>query len=434
MIGGLDRYYQIARCYRDENAKPDRQPEFTQIDIEMSFAKSDDIIGLIERLVAYCWPSSLSSPPHAPFTRMKFAEAMQSYGVDKPDLRFDMRLHNVSDLFVSNKEEEEEEEAKSCGITRIDSISSSSRFYATAIRVPRSYNEHAQASPSEIESVYKSIASANRVNKSFTFLALRNEAGNQVSRFMSKQARRRLLDRLGCESDDLVLVLAGEAKNKLLETAGKLRLAVADLIDRRIKERGGAGCGGKSGNELPLLRDASKFNFVWVVDFPLFTRNEDTGRLESSHHPFTAPVAEHLDWLREKRNLEEVIGLHYDLVLNGSEVAGGSIRIHDAALQRHVLGEVLGEECGPLAHLLEALECGAPPHGGIAIGLDRLVSALCVTANIRNVIAFPKATSGRDLMSEAPSAVAPAELHYYRIRCVQVEQENENEEAKKPVE
>lgn len=163
--------------------------------------------------------------------------------------------------------------------------------------------------------------------------------------------------------------------------------------------------------------------FLWVVDFPLFTRNEETGKLESTHHPFTAPVPEHVErvWSGKTSDLESVLGLHYDLVLNGYEIAGGSIRIHEPQLQRHVLAEILGEETSQLEHLLEALEFGAPPHGGIAFGLDRVMAILAGARNIRDVIAFPKNQSGRDLMASAPSQVTDEELNYYRIACLKDE-------------
>lgn len=169
------------------------------------------------------------------------------------------------------------------------------------------------------------------------------------------------------------------------------------------------------------MRNPKVHEFLWVVDFPLFSQNEVTGQLESTHHPFTAPIPEHVDRVLNETDLESVLGLHYDLVLNGNEIAGGSIRVHDSRLQRHILTKILKEETSQLEHLLEALEYGAPPHGGVAFGLDRLVAMITGVRNIRDVIAFPKNQSGRDLMASAPSQVTADELNYYRISCLKDE-------------
>lgn len=167
-----------------------------------------------------------------------------------------------------------------------------------------------------------------------------------------------------------------------------------------------------------LLRDPNVFKFLWIVEFPLFARNEETNKLESTHHPFTAPIPEHVSKVISNQDLDSIKGLHYDLVLNGNEIAGGSIRVHDPHLQRHILANVLKEDTSQLEHLLEALEYGAPPHGGIAFGLDRLVAIITGAKNIRDVIAFPKNQSGKDLMASAPSSVPKEELDFYRIQCL----------------
>jgi aspartyl-tRNA synthetase len=412
MIGGLDRYYQVARCYRDETTRVDRQPEFTQIDIEMSFINDNDIMRLIEDLLDKCWP--LDDPktrPKLPVERMKFNDAMSLYGVDKPDIRFDMRIKEVSDLLLRNR---------SSGVKRIDSVlknGKNDKFYASAIRIPKSYNTNL-VSLNEIENVYKEIFEGTHFpakttsKEDFTFLIMKNEAGNGVVKHLDKQLREELLKSVGYESDDIVMMIVSNHKQKALEVFGKLRLAVADLIDEKAIKK-------SPKNSTPkLLRDPRDFKFLWVVEFPLFTRNEDTNRLESCHHPFTAPIDAHLDLVKQQKNLDSVIGLHYDLVLNGCEIAGGSIRVHNAELQKHILQNILGEGIDQLGHLIEALEYGAPPHGGIAFGLDRLVAIMCGTSNIRNVIAFPKSKSGQDLMGSAPNTVAQEELDYYKIRPV----------------
>jgi aspartyl-tRNA synthetase len=423
MIAGLDRYYQVARCYRDESTRVDRQPEFTQIDIEMSFITDQDLMRLVEDLLDKCWPPELASTrPSLPINRMKYKDAMDQYGVDKPDVRFDMRMNDVTELFAADAGG-----AKSTGVNRIDaSLKASGSFFATAIRIPKSYNT-SSVTLNEIEKTYIQIFEVTHFSeaqveskKGFTFLAFKNKSGTGVAKHLNSELRDQLIQRVGAEADDIVLVLVSNNKAKSQEIFGKVRLAVADLIDEKSIKKAAVVADAKkiTPTAVKLIRDPKDFKFLWVVEFPLFNRNEDTNEFESCHHPFTAPIDAHLDLVREKRDLDSVIGLHYDLVLNGCEIAGGSIRVHSAALQRHILEGILGESVEQLAHLIEALEYGAPPHGGIAFGLDRLVAMMCNTSNIRNVIAFPKSHSGRDLMSSAPSAVAQEELDYYKIRCV----------------
>lgn len=226
---------------------------------------------------------------------------------------------------------------------------------------------------------------------------------------MTPETKSSLSSELSAKTGDTIVLLAWSNEPKLLEVLGKLRINLADAIDAHslTKDPGSK-----------LLRDPKKFEFLWVTDFPLFSRDEVTNKLESTHHPFTAPIKEHEQLVQELRDLDSVVGLHYDLVLNGEEIAGGSIRIHDGKFQKHLLENVLNENTEQLTHLLEAFEYGAPPHGGIALGLDRLVALMCGTENIRNVIAFPKAQSGKDVMSAAPARVPQAELDYYKIKCV----------------
>ncbi|KAM6165288.1 aspartate--tRNA ligase, mitochondrial isoform 2-T2 [Erethizon dorsatum] len=331
MIGGLDRYFQVARCYRDEGSRPDRQPEFTQIDIEMSFVDQTGIQSLIEGLLQYSWPSD-KDPVVIPFPSMTFAEALATYGTDKPDTRFGMEITDISDVFRNTKS----------GFLQDTLSKPQGTIKAICVREGAKYLKR-----KDIESIRKCAA----------------DHFNQCS------------------------------------LLGKLRLECADLLEGRGV----------------VLRDPTRFSFLWVVDFPLFLPKEDNPKeLESAHHPFTAPHPSdgHLLYTEP----EKVRSQHYDLVLNGNEIGGGSIRIHNAELQRYVLSTLLKEDVTLLSHLLQALDYGAPPHGGIALGLDRLMCLVTGAPSIRDVIAFPKSFRGHDLMSNAPESVPPEELKPYHIQ------------------
>uniref|UniRef100_A0A8C6PZ13 Aspartyl-tRNA synthetase 2, mitochondrial n=1 Tax=Nothobranchius furzeri TaxID=105023 RepID=A0A8C6PZ13_NOTFU len=352
MVAGVDRYFQIARCYRDEGSKPDRQPEFTQVDIEMSFVDQAGIMALVEGMLQFSWPAE-KGPLQVPFQVMTYNEAMRDYGVDKPDTRFNMKLIDLSEVFSSTK------------IEFLRSALSQSEGSIQAICVP---------------------SGAVRTNPVL----------------LSVPETENLLSRAEAKPGDLLLIAAGSLRLPLL---GNLRLQCAQLLESH----------GLS------LRDPSAFHFLWVVDFPLFLPKEDNPEeLDSAHHPFTAPRTEDTDLLLSEPH--KVRGQHYDLVLNGCEIGGGSIRIHKASLQLHVLKNILKEDPSLLSHLLEALDSGAPPHGGIALGLDRLVSVVVGASSIRDVIAFPKSFRGHDLMSHAPDTVSEEELKPYHIsiKCNEV--------------
>ncbi|XP_046448820.1 aspartate--tRNA ligase, mitochondrial-like [Daphnia pulex] len=387
MIGGFDRYFQIARCYRDEGTKPNRQPEFTQVDIEMSFTTKENIQRLIEGLLNHVWPEDMGRIP-IPFPEMTYKDAMKNYGVDKPDTRFDVLLQDVTEL------------AKASEISRIFGTSEIVDFAAIALV----FKDSAALISKSAEQSFLESAKMTTGKTNLSFVLNRIQDGNKWKSSLAKKLTQETMnsigDRLGASAGDVVLLGLGP-RESLVPSMGKMRLEVANHLET---------LGVK-------LRSNSK-NFLWVVDFPLFLPSEelDGGPLQSAHHPFTAPHPEDEQLLRSSPL--DVRGLHYDLVLNGSEIGGGSIRIHQSDVQELVLKEIIQEDPANLHHLLKALSCGAPPHGGIALGLDRLMSIICDTKSIRDVIAFPKSLDGKDLMSGAPSSISEKEKKMYHIGAV----------------
>ncbi|XP_006867118.1 PREDICTED: aspartate--tRNA ligase, mitochondrial [Chrysochloris asiatica] len=382
MVGGLDRYFQVARCYRDEGSRPDRQPEFTQIDIEMSFVDQTGIQSLIEDLLRYSWPKD-KDPLIVPFPSMTFAEALSTYGTDKPDTRFGMKIVDISDMFRNTK------------IEILQDVLSQPQGTIKAICIPEGTKYFKRK---DVETIRK--LATDQFNQEIlpVFLNANLNWNSPVAKSIMEEQKLELLRLLEIQEEDMVLLTAGE-HNKTCSLLGKLRLECADLLEARGM----------------VLRDSALFSFLWVVDFPLFLPKEDNpGELESAHHPFTAPHPSDIHLLYTEP--EKVRSQHYDLVLNGSEIGGGSIRIHDAELQRYILATLLKEDVKLLSHLLQALDYGAPPHGGIALGLDRLLCLVTGAASIRDVIAFPKSFRGHDLMSNAPDYIPPEELRPYHIQ------------------
>ncbi|XP_063795746.1 aspartate--tRNA ligase, mitochondrial isoform X2 [Pseudophryne corroboree] len=382
MVGGMDRYFQVARCYRDEGSRPDRQPEFTQVDIEMSFVDQLGIQRLVEGLLRYSWPEEKGSLPD-PFPVMTYAEAMSSYGVDKPDTRFQMKITDVtSQMKTVQLQFVQEALGKAHGCAKAIRVTEGAKYLtgkALDVMLDMIWDQYKQ----------EVIAVVVRPDGSWKSL-LRN--------YLSEDQQKDLAGATGAKAEDLLLLAAGQ-HDTACAALGKLRLEVASHLEE---------CG-------VSLREPNAFHFLWVVDFPLFLPKEDKAEeLESAHHPFTAPHPEDLELLHT--DPAKVRSQHYDLVLNGSEVGGGSIRIHNSQLQRWILGDILKEDVGLLSHLLEALDLGAPPHGGIALGLDRLIATIVGAASIRDVIAFPKSFRGHDLMSNAPDFVSAEELQPYHIQ------------------
>uniref|UniRef100_A0A3Q3XMC5 Aminoacyl-transfer RNA synthetases class-II family profile domain-containing protein n=1 Tax=Mola mola TaxID=94237 RepID=A0A3Q3XMC5_MOLML len=351
MVAGVDRYFQIARCYRDEGSKPDRQPEFTQVDIEMSFVDKGGIMSLVEGLLQYSWPAE-KGPIQVPFQTMTYEEAMRDYGMDKPDTRFGMKTGSVQ-----------------------------------AICVPNGANLFTGKDLNKLKETAKT-----QFDQELNVVLVRADGTvKSLNKHLSQSTRDELLPKTGAQPGDLLIMAA-----RLL--LGNLRLQCAEILE----------------SYGVTVYDPLAFHFLWVVDFPLFLPNaEEPGKLDSVHHPFTAPLPEDKQLLYTEPQ-KQVRGQHYDLVLNGCEIGGGSIRFHKASEQLHVLTNILKEDPSCLSHLLDALDSGAPPHGGIAL-LDRLVSIMVGAPSIRDVIAFPKSFRGHDLMSCAPDLVSEEELKCYHI-------------------
>ena len=376
MIGGCDRYFQIARCYRDEKPTHNRQPEFTQLDIEMSFVDCKGIMKLIENLILYCWPKEAGEVT-IPFKHLTYTEAMESYGSDKPDLRIPHKLHKVTEMIDHSALEQ----------TFKMKWHENHEVYGLVFS-----NKHEFLT----KTVKENISSLQQ--NYFPSVKLIQLKTSNKSPILTNIIKENIQPRLNLKEGDVFFLAYGE-EFQTQSLLGKVRLQFTDILESK-------------GEQIRI----SANEFLWVTDFPLFSFSTKTNKLETMHHPFTRPHPDDIQYLLE--NPLKVRGLHYDLVMNGSEIAGGSIRIHEAELQKKIL-KMLNVDESHLTHILDALECGAPPHGGIAIGLDRFISLLCNTENIKNVIAFPKTTAGRDLMSGAPVSISDEEKTLYHIKTTE---------------
>jgi aspartyl-tRNA synthetase len=377
MVSGVERYYQLARCFRDEDQRADRQLEFTQLDIEMSFIEREDIYALIEGYLKRIWKTALDMDIATPFKRLTFAEALNRYGIDKPDTRFGMELVDLTEDFKA----------------------SSFKVFSGAIAaggVVKAINAKglAGATQGQIETMTEYARSFGA--KGLAFIKI--EAGewkSPIVKFFSEAEKAALKAKLAIEEGDLILFAADQWLNAC-EILGKIRLYCADVL--------------KASGKLTLPAD--RFDFLWVVDFPLLSYDKEMNRWYSSHHPFTAPVPEDIPLL--KSDPKKVRGQHYDIVVNGVELGGGSIRIHQPDVQKTIFEDILSispeETKLRFGYMLEAFRYGAPPHGGIALGFDRLCAILCGTPSIRDVIAFPKTAKGVDLMTESPAPVTARQL------------------------
>ena len=377
MVAGVEKYFQLARCYRDEDLRADRQPEFTQIDIEMSFIEREDIYSLIEGLLNRVWRTALNIDVPVPFKRLTFEEALNRYGIDKPDTRIGMELADFTEEFRASKFKVFSGAVASGGVVKA--------LNAKGL---------ACATQGQIETMTEYAKSFGA--KGLAYIKVEGgEWKSPIVKFFNDAEKAALAKKLAIEEGDLILFAADQWLNAC-EILGKIRLYCADVLKAQGK----------------LTVPADRFDFLWVVDFPLLSFDKEQNRWYSSHHPFTAPVTEDIPFL--KTDPKKVRGQHYDIVVNGVELGGGSIRIHQPDVQKTVFEEVL--QIPPdmvkarFGYMLEAFRFGAPPHGGIALGFDRLIAILCNTPSIRDVIAFPKTAKGTCLMTDSPGSVEPKQL------------------------
>ena len=380
MVGGIEKYFQIAKCFRDEDLRADRQPEFTQIDIEMSFVEENDVMTLAEGLVAYVWKKIKNIDIELPLMRLPYVDAINLYGSDKPDLRFDMKINEISDVFKNTEFGVFKTVLEENGIIN-------------AIVVKNAADKYSRKDLDKLTDYVKTYKASG-----LAYLKFNEEISGSIAKVVTETEIEELKNTLNIEDNDLVLIVSG--KKEIVKTSlGALRCKVA-------RDNG--------------LIDNSTYKMLWVTDFPSFEWSEEEGRYMSCHHPFTSPKDEDVDKLiNDKANCYSKA---YDIVINGYEAGGGSIRIHDQEVQQKMFEalELTPEEIkDKFGFFVDALKYGTPPHGGLAFGLDRMVMLLTNTENIRDVIAFPKTASASCLMSECPNDVAEKQLRDLSIKVTE---------------
>ena len=375
MVAGYDRYFQIVRCFRDEDLRADRQPEFTQIDCEMSFVEQEDVLNMFEGMMRTMFKNVLGVDIPNPMPRMSWYDAMDKYGSDKPDVRFGMTIHEITD------------KVKGKGFSVLEDAA-----YVGAIAVPGG----AEYTRKQIDELTEWVKRPQVGAKGLIYIKLNADGSvkSSIDKFYSPDELKVIAEAVEAKTGDIVFVMSGDSNRKVQTMLGVLRIEM--------------------GNRLGL-RDPKVFAPLWIVDFPLLEWSEEDGRFYAMHHPFTAPKPEHMNlfYSDKKEDLERVCANAYDFVLNGTELGGGSIRIHDAEVQKRMF-EVLGispEEAEyKFGFIIHAFQYGAPPHGGLAFGFDRVCALFAGKESIRDFIAFPKNNQGRDVMIDAPSKIDQTQL------------------------
>ena len=384
MVSGFDRYYQIVKCFRDEDLRANRQPEFTQIDLEMSFVEEEDVIKMNEGLIAHVFKEVAGVDVKLPIKRMTFKDAMEKYGSDKPDLRFGMEITNIT------------EDVKDMDFVVFKSaIENGGSVRALCLKGGASLGRKPIDKLGEFVKTYKA--------KGLAWIQIKEDGiKSSIAKFLTDDVTNSIVKTMNAEVGDAIFIVA-DKNSVVFQSLGALRLELAKQFD--------------------LIKDKNEFNFTWITEFPLFEYSEEDGRYYAAHHPFTSPMDEDIDMLES--NPGEVRAKAYDLVLNGEELGGGSIRIHDSKLQSKMF-KVLGftEESAQerFGFLIDAFKFGPPPHGGLAFGLDRMIMFLAGTENIKDVIAFPKNQNAYCYLSEAPNIVDENQLEDLGISIVKKEQ------------
>ncbi|MCX0353120.1 aspartate--tRNA ligase [Clostridium perfringens] len=383
MVSGFDRYFQIVKCFRDEDLRANRQPEFTQVDLEMSFVEQDDVMALNEGLIKHVFKEVLGVDVKTPIKRMTFKDAMEKYGSDKPDLRFGMEITNLSDV------------VKECGFKVFtDAVANGGSVRGLCLEGGASMGRKDIDRLGEFVKTFKA--------KGLAWIQLKEEGvKSPIAKFFQEEELNKIIETMGAKTGDLILIVA-DKNSVVLKALGELRLELSRKFD--------------------LVKDKSEFNFTWITEFDLLEYDEEEGRYFAAHHPFTMPMDEDIKYLDTDPG--RVRAKAYDLVLNGEELGGGSIRIHDTKLQEKMF-EVLGftQEAAweRFGFLLEAFKFGPPPHGGLAFGLDRMIMFLAGTENIKDVITFPKNQNAFCYLTEAPNIVDEEQLKELGIETIKKE-------------